>query len=114
MIQYGPMFALTTVSHNMVVVMEILVEENIMEASKNALQETVYGLVASISSNIDYRDQDEDMIDEEFIRMIAEGNQEASDKQAAKNKGKRKRTNGSQQDASNTDSNKDDPSIVNV
>ena len=112
--QYGSMFALTIVSHNMVVAMEILVDANIMEASKNVLQETVYGLVASISSNIDYRDQDEDVIDKEFIQMIAEGNQEASNKQAAKIKGKRKRTKGSQRDASNTDSNKEDPSIVHV
>ena len=112
--QYASMFALSTVSHNMVVAMEILLKEKILEESKNELQETVYELVASISSNIDYRDQDEDVIDEEFIRMIAEGNQEATDKQVAKNKAKRKRTNGSQRDESNTDSNKDDPSIVNV
>ena len=112
--QYASMFALSTVSHNMVVAIEILLQENFMEESKNELQETVYGLVASISSNIDYRDQDEDVIDEEFIRMIAECNREASYKQAAKNKAKRKRTNGSQRDASNTDSNVDDPSIVNV
>ena len=112
--EYASMFALSTVSHNMVVAIEILLQENIMEESKNKLEETVYGLVASISSNIDYRDQDEDVIDEEFIRMIAEGNREASDKQAAKKKAKRKRTNSSQQDASNTDSNVDDPSIVNV
>ena len=94
--------------------MEILMDAIIMEASKIALQETVYGLVASISSNIDYRDQDEDVIDKEFIRMIAEGNQKATNKQVAKNKAKRKRTNGSQRDESNTDSNEGDPSIVNV
>ena len=93
--QYASMFPLTTVSHNMVVAMEILLKEKILEESKNELQETVYGLVASISSNIDYRDQDEDVVDEEFIRMIAEGNREATDKQVAKNKAKRKRTNGS-------------------
>ena len=80
-----------------------------MEESKNKLEETVYGLVASISSNIDYRDQDEDVIDEEFIRMIAEGNQEASD-----NKAKRKRRHSSQRDANNTDSNVDNPFILNV
>ena len=94
--------------------MEILVKESIMEESKNELQEEVYGLVASISSNIDYRDQDEDVIEEVFIRMIEEGNLEASDKQAAKIKGKRKRTNGSQRDASNIDSNEEDPSIAHV
>ena len=94
--QYASMFALTTVSHNMVVAMEILVEENIMEASKNTLQETVYGLVASISSNIAHRDQNENLIDQEFNQMIADGNLEASNKQAAKIKGKRKGTNGSQ------------------
>jgi len=56
------------------------VKENITEESKNELQETVYGLVASISSNIDYRDQNEDVIDQEFIWMIADGNLESSNK----------------------------------
>ena len=107
--EYASMFALSTVSHNMVVAIEILLQENIMEESKNKLEETVYGLVASISSNIDYRDQDEDVIDEEFIRMIAEGNREASD-----NKAKRKRRHSSQRDANNTDSNVDNPFILNV
>ena len=112
--QYASMFALTTVSHNMVVTMEILVKENIMEESKNELQEDVYGLVASISSNIDYRDQDENVINQEFNQMIVDGNLKASNKQAAKIKGKRKRINGSQRDASNTDSNEDNPPIVQV
>ena len=112
--QYASMLALTTVSHNMVVAMDILLQEKIMEESENKIAETVYGLVASISSNIDYRDQDEDAVDEEFVQMMAEGNKEAKDKLAAMNKGKRKRSNGSQQDASNTDSNEDDPSVVHV
>jgi len=98
----------------MVVAMEILVKENIMEESKNELQEDVYGLVASISSNIDYRDLDEDVIEEVFIWMIEEGNLEASNKQDAKIKDKRKRTNSSQRDASNIDSNEEDPSIAHV
>mmetsp|Transcript_30479 Transcript_30479/g.30970 ORF Transcript_30479/g.30970 Transcript_30479/m.30970 type:complete len:129 (+) Transcript_30479:408-794(+) len=112
--QYASMFVLTLVSHNMVVAMEILVKENIMEESKNELQEDVYGLVASISSNIDYRDLDEDVIEEVFIWMIEEGNLEASNKQDAKIKDKRKRTNSSQRDASNIDSNEEDPSIAHV
>ena len=107
--EYASMFALSTVSHNMVVAIEILLQKNFMEESKNKLEETVYGLVASISSNIGYRDQDEGVIDEEFIRMIADGNREANN-----NKGKRKRTHSSQWDANNTDSNVDDPFIVNV
>ena len=91
-------------SHNMIVAMEILLKEKNLEESKNKLQETVYELIASISSNIDYRDQDENVIDQKFDQMVVDGNLEASIKPAANTKGKRKRTNGSQRDASNTDS----------
>ena len=60
------MFALKASSHNMEVGMEVLAGAKIMEESKNKLHKKVYGIVASINSNIDYsyRDQDEDSINQ--------------------------------------------------
>ena len=49
-----------------------------MEESENKLHKKVYGIVASINSNIDYRDQDEDLINQEFNNMITIGNLETN------------------------------------
>ena len=107
MAQYGSMFTLKDSSHNMEVGMELLVDAKIMKESENELHKKVYGIVASISSNIDYRDQDEDSIDQEFNNMIAIGNLEANRKPDAKidaKEGNKKRKKVNQQDAHNTDS----------
>ena len=71
-------------NHNMEVGMEVLVDAKSMEESKNALNEKVYGIVASINCNIDYRDQDEDSIDRQFNSMIAIGNLKTKGKPDAK------------------------------
>ena len=93
--------------------MEVLEDAKIMEESENKLHEKVYGIVASINSNIDYRDQDEDSIDRQFNSMIATGNLEAKGKPDAKidaKEGKKKRKKVNQQNTDDT--NEDDPPIV--
>jgi len=99
MAQYGSIFSLKESSHNIEVGMEILGDANIMEEFENKLHEKIYGIVPRISSNIDYRDQNENVINQEFNQMITVGNLEAnsdwpprSTQRKAKGRGKRKST----------------------
>lgn len=82
--------------------MDVLVEAKIIEESKNNLNEKVYGIMGSIKRHIDYREQDEKKIEQQFIKLIADGNQKANERvdiklNANDSKNKRKRIN--QQDA---------------
>jgi len=76
--EFGSMLGLKGSSHNMEVGMNVLVQERIIEVSKNNINQDVFGIVATIKQHIDYRDQDEDEIKRQLKQLYADGSLKVS------------------------------------
>mmetsp|Transcript_21429 Transcript_21429/g.23969 ORF Transcript_21429/g.23969 Transcript_21429/m.23969 type:complete len:81 (+) Transcript_21429:362-604(+) len=60
--EFGSMLGIKGSSHNMEVGMNVLVQERIMEVSKNDINQDVFWNCCKHQTITDYRDQDEDEI----------------------------------------------------